>query len=744
MKHNFTQLVYDIVNENDLINIRNYLLSKFIEFRIDSLLFLLPDKITKYNFPFESLSHFRYQKNEMILTNEDIYLGSLMIYGDSIQKLSKEEFFNKINTLEDKNEFYGKIKRNCFYNKRIDESPDYRLNYDYLHLTESAFNKYKELFNKLYSLYKNLDIHKIEIFNPLNILDNIMESYKIQFRSFSKEKSKCYVSVEEHLIHKEQYFIQYYLFNAFPLTDIIGFKKMTHKQQENDYYELNHILKEAYYLWIGEEFIDRYKDTMLELGKIKLNNKLENVNKIVKQLRFSEHFPKQNLSSILIDKKPNHSKSICPSKSQIIADLSRIKGFKTLTEYGISRFVEKYIKDYKYESETYIQNHVDILHSLYDNAHYSLISIFEYLIFFKVLESSWDLMIINLHNPITNLKNKMNTIIDSVTELQDNMKPILKGELESEEYHIYGYDEKSLVDFFRSIGFKDINTIPILPDIFSEYFDYYKKIISDFLLFMNNSIFDIQLIMKSYKVKSPYSKDLIQLINKTNTFNTFKGYFEEDIPKPKKDSLNLFLLFYELKKKDYNKRYNKFIKSILQYNNITQSQEIKRTKIFKELFENGYHKELATETKEIYGLNNPESGQIDKRLDFFNSLHDLEWRDINIFLHYEQSGEAKIEFKLNTNSTGKLSLKETRFIDMRTGKTNLDWACLQDLAEGKWNRIKNLAKVDQSLGNVVDTRMSSLNKHLKQLTGLNTKCYFKPKKQFPKLLFNIQINNNIF
>jgi hypothetical protein len=597
MKHNFRQLVADIVNENDFIIIRNYLLSKFIEFRIDAMLLLLPNNTNIHDFPSDALSHFRYQKNKMILTNNDFYIGSLLIYGEPIQNLSKEEFFNKINALEDKNEFYNKIKRNCFYNKRIENSPDYRLNYDYLHLTESAFNKYKKLFNNLYSLYKNLDIHKIEIFNPLNFLENIIESYKIIFRSFSEEKGKFFTSVEEFLLNNEENFIQVELFNIFPTIDIIGFKEMTHKQQENDYYELSHILKKAYYLWIGEESIERYKDTMLELGKIKLNNKLEDVNQIVKQFRINEHFPKQKSNSIINKKEQINPLQKCPSESQIISDLSRIKGFKILTTYGKTKFVEEYTKDYNYYSKTYTQDHFDILHDLYDGAHYTLIKIYEYLIFFKILHSSWDLLTINFHDPATLYEKKINLIIDSITKLSKEMKPILKGKLESEEYQIYGYDESSLFEFFKSIGLENVKSIPTILDIGPDRYNHFDKTISDFLLFMNNSVFDIQLIINNYNIESPYSKDLIQLINETNTFYEYSDYYKEDIPELKKNSINIFLLFYKLMDNDYNKKYNNIIKTILQYNNITQSQQLKRTKIFKELFESGYHKELASTIK---------------------------------------------------------------------------------------------------------------------------------------------------
>jgi len=125
----------------------------------------------------------------------------------------------------------------------------------------------------------------------------------------------------------------------------------------------------------------------------------------------------------------------------------------------------------------------------------------------------------------------------------------------------------------------------------------------------------------------------------------------------------------------------------------------------------------------------------------FADIKDLKWKDITIVLFYEQNGECNIKFKTNSDSSGKLSLIDTEFIDKRTGKTNLDWACLQDLAENRWNRIKNLAKFNESFSNVVDKRMSCLNKHLKQLTGLKTKCYTKPKDEFPKLNFAIEIKD---
>ncbi|MDA3813943.1 MAG: hypothetical protein PF570_06780 [Candidatus Cloacimonetes bacterium] len=129
-------------------------------------------------------------------------------------------------------------------------------------------------------------------------------------------------------------------------------------------------------------------------------------------------------------------------------------------------------------------------------------------------------------------------------------------------------------------------------------------------------------------------------------------------------------------------------------------------------------------------------------LDFFRNNQGLNWNQISILLHYERTGNPKIEFITEIGSSGKLSLDAAGFIDNRSKGSNLNWDCLQDLAEGKWYRLSRLAKADGSLNDVTDKRLSLLNKHLKTLTGIKEKFYIRLQKQFPEPKFTLTIKNN--
>ena len=329
------------------------------------------------------------------------------------------------------------------------------------------------------------------------------------------------------------------------------------KHQIKDYLRFWH----KYYI-----YIDNYKDILITIKKqysISSKNETE-VNPSNKSINIDEvTLPKSETNKLSYRKRDfNKNRNEILSKAKILEELNNINGFKNLTEYGKEKVIGHYKELYVKYNDPELTKNESIFQTLHQHSIIDLHNIYSHIIFYNLLKSVWDKLSINLIDPSKNTDNTKNDILRLIEEIKSKMKPVLRGELFSAEYDVYGADAKSLKLFLNSIGFKNINDVPVFDDNYLHW-GYYKKVVSNFLPFIVELFNELKEIPKISKSQSDYD-NLVLLMKDTEISYEYYKYFDFKTPEPVKDSINIFLFYYKCEY-DFNfkRKFDRIIKNLL-------------------------------------------------------------------------------------------------------------------------------------------------------------------------------------